>query len=128
MADDTRVTLSRPAFACAFVLFWALACALPTLADAAEIIVRRDAGLSAGQRSDLRADAGVRFARRATLPDSEVVTVPDEREQAALAALNADPDVQYAAANVPLRVASFYPPSDTYYRLGFQRDLEQPND
>src|SRR4051794_14697815 len=100
MADDTRVTHSRPALACAFVLcFWAFGCMLPTAATAAELIVRRDAGLSAAQRADLRADAGVRFQRTLELPNTDLVTVPDAHEDQALAALNADPDVQYAAPN-----------------------------
>jgi major intracellular serine protease len=128
MADDTGVTRSRPGLACAFTFVLALCLALPSPSSAGEIIVRRDAGLSAGQRSDLRQDAGVKLERILPLPDSELVTVADANEQQALAALNADPGVRYAAANVPLRVAAFYPPTDTYFKQGLQKDLEQEND
>jgi subtilisin family serine protease len=124
MADDTRVTHPRPGLARAFVLVLALCCALPAAASASQIIVRRDAGLSAGQRSDLREGAGVKLERMLTLPDSELVTVPDADERRALAMLNADPDVQYAAPNVPFQVAAVsFPPSDQLLR--YQWDLEQ---
>src|SRR3954447_22155356 len=113
MADDTRVTLSRPGLACLFVLLWALGCVVPTAANAAEIIVRRDPGLSAGQRADVRADAGVKLERMLALPNSELVSVPDARAEAALAALNADPAVHDAAVNVPLHVASVPPAAFT---------------
>jgi hypothetical protein len=128
MPDDTGVTHSRPGLACAFVFVLALCCVLPAASSASEIIVRRDAGLSAGQRADLRDDAGVKLKRMLTLPESELVTVPDAHAQRALATLNADPDVRYATANVPLRVSAFYPPTDTYFQQGLQRDLEQAND
>jgi len=84
MADDTRVTKSRCALACAVVLFWALGCALPAVSNAAELLVQRDAGLSAHERADLRADAGVTFERTSALPRTELVSVPDSDEQAAL--------------------------------------------
>src|SRR4051794_30553608 len=105
MADDTRVTHSRSGIACTLALLWVLGCALPAQALAGDIIVRRDAGLDASERADVRADAGVELERMMALPDAEVVNVPDAREQSALAALNADPDVRYASPDVPLRVA-----------------------
>src|SRR3954466_6463695 len=83
-ADNTRVTHSRPALAWAAVLIWTLCCVLPASAGAAEIIVRRDPGLSAGQRADVRADAGVKLERTLALPNSELVSVPDARAEAAL--------------------------------------------
>ena len=58
MADDTRVTHSRPGLACALALVCALGCVLPAAALAPDIIVRRDPGLSAAERADVRADAG----------------------------------------------------------------------
>ena len=94
MADDTRVTHSRPGLACAFVLFWALGCVLPAAADAAEIIVRRDAGLSAGQRADVRADAGVEARAHAGASELGARQRARRRASSALAALNADPDVR----------------------------------
>ena len=37
------------------------------------IIVKRDAGLSAAERQDIRADAGVRYVESLPLPQTEVV-------------------------------------------------------
>jgi Subtilase family/Thrombospondin type 3 repeat len=126
MADDTRVTRSRWVFACAVVLMWACGCAVPGVSNAAELIVKRDAGLSAGQRQDLRQDAGVTYEQRLSLPDSELVSVPDARKASALAALNADSHVVYAAPNVRLHVASSpYQPTDPWWR--FQWGLENFN-
>ena len=41
---------------------------------ATEIIVRREPGLSAGERADVRAEADVTLTRHSTLTDTEVVT------------------------------------------------------
>jgi hypothetical protein len=60
-----------------------------------DLIVRRDAGLDAAARAEVRADAGVRFERRLRLADTEVVTVPTDRAAAALDELRADPDVRW---------------------------------
>src|SRR3954453_11879707 len=126
-ADDTRVvTPSRRAIACAVVLFWALCCVLPASSDAAELILRRGPGLSAGQRADLRARAGVTHKRTLTVRDAELVTVPDASARRALAALNGDPRVIYAAPNARLRLAATGTTTDPY--LPFQWDLEQGND
>src|SRR4051794_28111785 len=95
MADDTRVTRARRGLACAFALFWVLGCLLPVGAQAASIILRRDPGLSAGQRAALRAHAGVRHERTLALPDAELVSVPAAAQERALAALNADPHVVF---------------------------------
>ena len=112
MADDTRVTHPRLGFACVLALVCALGCALPAAAQAADIFVKRDPGLTAAERADLRADAGVRHRRMARLADSELVSVPAGDEQAALAALNADPDVRYAEPVVPFKLAAS---DDLYY-------------
>src|SRR3954453_13942310 len=106
MADDTRVTKSRCALACAVVLFWALGCTLPAVSNAAELLVQRDAGLSAHERADLRADAGVTLERMALLPRSEIVTVPAGEQRAALAELAADPRVASAVPNVQFHAAA----------------------
>jgi hypothetical protein len=106
MADDIGVRDSRPGLAWAVVVSCVLSLVVPAVARAEEIIVRRDAGLSAAERADVRADAGVKYERAVALPHSELVSVPDAHAERALAALNADPDVQYAASNVRLRVAA----------------------
>jgi hypothetical protein len=126
MADDTRVTHSRSGIACTLALFCVLGCTLPAHALAGDILVQRDAGLNAAERTAVRADAGVTLERILTLDDAEVVTVPDHREQRALAALNADPDVRYAVPDVPVHAAALPAPNDQYYP--FQWSLEQPND
>ena len=106
MADDTRVTHSRVGLVCAVALFCVIGCTLPAAASATELIVRRDAGLSAAERADVRADAGVELERIMRVPNSEVVTVPAARASEALDALNADPDVRYALPNTRLRIAA----------------------
>jgi subtilisin family serine protease len=78
--------------------------AVPAPASAADIIVRRDAGLDRAQRADMRSDAGVTLVSALTLPDTEVVHADDP--QAALAALNADPDVRYAELDRTVRAFS----------------------
>jgi subtilisin family serine protease len=106
MADDTRVTHSRVGLACAVALLCAIGCCMPAAASAAEIIVRRDAGLSAAERTDVRAEAGVKLARKLIVTDTELVTVPDAHASDALDALNADPDVRYAEPVVTFSVAA----------------------
>jgi thermitase len=68
-------------------------------ADSVELIVRRDAGLTAAARADLRADAGVDYERSVRLPDTEVVSVLAADASAALRELRADPDVRAVARN-----------------------------
>ena len=51
----------------------------PTAAQAAddvELIVRRDPGLSAPERAEVRSEAGVQYERAVRLADTEVVSVP----------------------------------------------------
>ena len=66
-----------------------------------EIIVKRQAGLTAAERADVRADAGVRLERTIGLPRVEVVAVRDGERAGALAELQADPDVVWAEPNRP---------------------------
>jgi subtilisin family serine protease len=106
MADDTRVTHSRPVFACALALLVVLGSVLPAWARASDIIVARDPGLSAAERAQVRAGAGARLERTLPVPNTEVVSVPDGQEQAALAALDADPGVRYAVPDVAVHTAA----------------------
>ncbi len=75
-------------------------------ADAVELIVRRDAGLTAAERADVRVDAGVTYERPVRLPDTEVVSVPADEAAQALRALRADPDVRDVARNGEARPAA----------------------
>jgi thermitase len=82
---------------------------VPPAASAAgtvDVIVRRDPGLSAAERADIRADAGVRFDRALRLSRTEVVTVATDRADEALRALNADPDVRWAERDGVVSVAA----------------------
>ena len=63
---------------------------------ATEIIVRREPGLNAAERADVRADADVALTRRSTLADTEVVRAGAGALAEAVAELNRDPDVVYA--------------------------------
>jgi thermitase len=102
----------------AFVCALALLASLPSasLAQPAErIIVKREAGLGAAERADLRADVGAHLVDVLRLPETEVVVVPGEEADEALAELNADPDVVYAE---PDRVrTAFAAPNDQLWPL-----------
>ena len=106
MADDTRVTHSRPGYACALALLCVLGLSVPAEALASDIVVRRDPGLTAAERADVRADAGVVLERMLPLANTELVSVPTAREERALAILNADPDVRFAAPDVAVHAAA----------------------
>jgi hypothetical protein len=106
MADDTRVTHSRLGLACAVALLCVIGCSMPAVAAAGDIIVRRDAGLTAAERAEIRADAGVKLTAMLPVGNAEVVSVPDGSEQAALKKLNRDPDVQAAFPDVPVHLAT----------------------
>ncbi len=67
-----------------------------------ELIVKRDEGLPASERSDIRADAGGRLVDMTRLPDTEVLRVPDGQLVEALTELNADPRVVWAEPNAPV--------------------------
>ena len=76
-----------------------LALAVPGVASAnssTQIIVKRDPGLTAAERADIRADAQVRFVESLPLPRTEVVAAKPGDVADALRDLNADPDVVYA--------------------------------
>jgi thermitase len=60
------------------------------------IIVKRDPALSAAERTELRSDVGAQLVDVLRLPETEVLTVPADDADDALARLNADPDVIYA--------------------------------
>src|ERR1700752_5515257 len=82
-----------------FPLFALLALALPASAfgeDTVDLVIRRDRGLSAAERADVRADAVVDFERGLRLADTEVVSVPASGAADALRELRADPDVRWA--------------------------------
>jgi thermitase len=97
-------------------LFAALALAFPAAASAdpgpsaqtlenqgvTELIVKRDEGLPASERSDIRADAGGQLVSMTRLPDTEVLRVPDGQLVEALHELNADPRVVWAEPNAPV--------------------------
>src|SRR5215813_7907854 len=88
----------------------AVALALPAAASAdqgvTEVIVKRDPGLSASQRSDVRADADGKLVDMLRLPNTEVLQVPKGKLVEALHELNADPRVQYAEPNAPVKAFS----------------------
>jgi thermitase len=58
------------------------------------LIVKREPGLSGAERADIRADAGVKFVRSLTLPNTEVVSATNPTQ--ALRTLRRDDDVVYA--------------------------------
>jgi subtilisin family serine protease len=85
------------------------AVALPAMASAAvsdEIIVKRETGLTAAERADVRSGAGVRFERTLPLGDVEVVSAAPGDRADALADLRADPDVVWAEPNRERRAAA----------------------
>src|SRR5215212_5726846 len=78
---------------------------------ATAIIVRREPGLSAAERVDVRADADVTLTRRSTLTDTDVVRADTGDLAEAVAELNRDPDVIYAEPVVVMSALS----ADSYY-------------
>ena len=64
--------------------------------SATRIIVKRAPGLTAAERADVRADAGVRLVDTLRLPRTEVVSAPAGDAREALRELRADDDVVYA--------------------------------
>jgi Subtilase family/Thrombospondin type 3 repeat len=64
-----------------------------------EIIVKRDAGLTAAERADIRADAQVRLVEPGPLPRTELVKARRGDVQDALRDLERDPDVTYVQLN-----------------------------
>src|SRR3954447_18634893 len=72
-------------------------------AGVTELIVKRDAGLSASERAEVRADAGARLVGAMRLSNTEVVRVPQGKLVEAMDELNADPRVRYAEPNAPVK-------------------------
>ena len=70
------------------------------------IIVKRDPGLSAVERADVRADADVDLVRRLALPDTELVEAAPGDLVEAVAALRDDPGVAYAEPDAPITSAA----------------------
>jgi subtilisin family serine protease len=75
-------------------------------AGVTEVIVKRDSGLSASERAEVRADAGARLVDMTRLPNTEVVRVPRGKLVEALDELNDDSRVQYAEPNAPVKAFS----------------------
>src|SRR5262249_56688515 len=69
--------------------------------------------LSATQRADVRADAGVTHVSSLLVADTEVVHAPPGELANAVDALNADPDVVYAEPDLPVHAAT----NDAYWTL-----------
>jgi thermitase len=107
-ADATGVRLALSLVLSALVV---LILPVSALAAGTRIIVKRDPGLSAGERADLRADAEVRFAETLPLANTEIVVAKAGDASGALRELNADPDVQYAELDRTVRAFS----NDTYF-------------
>ena len=79
-----------------------LALAVPGVASAnsaTEILVKSDAGLTAAERADIRADAQVRLVETLSLARTELVAARPGDARDALRDLQADPDVTYAQLN-----------------------------
>jgi thermitase len=105
-------SMGRLPFVCALALLAWLP--TPSFAQTTDrLIVKRVPGLSAADRADLRADVGASLVDVLRLPQTEVVTVPADGTERALAALNADPTVVYAEPD-GLRSA-LAPPNDPFW-------------
>lgn len=108
--------MSRRLPAAVLAVLTVLLAAVPASASASDrvdLLVRRDAGLTAAERSAVRSDAGVRFERRLRIDDAEVVSVPAADADDALATLEADPDVRWAVEDRVLRAQA----GDPYFPL-----------
>jgi thermitase len=68
----------------------------PAAAAANRIVIKRRPGLSAAERADLRADAGVALTKTLSISGLEVVRAQDGDRARALADLREDPDVVWA--------------------------------
>src|SRR4029077_16527733 len=73
--------------------------------DVGNVIVRYEPGTTAADRLDTRQDADVRGEKVLVLPRAELLqTQPGVSATQAIRALNSDPDVAYAEANVRRRM------------------------
>ena len=116
MLVTRRVNPATVTAAVALALAIAACCAAPAdAAGAVDLIVRRDPGLTAAQRADVRGDAGVEHVRDLRLADTEVVAVPADRADVALADLRADPDVRFAVRDGVVSAAAGS--ADPYFTL-----------
>ena len=91
--------------------------AIPASAAAStetRIIIKREPGLSAAERRDIRADADVRYVESLSLPRTEVVAAAPGDVADAVRDLNADPDVVYAEP-ARRRSAAAPPPNDFFF-------------
>jgi subtilisin family serine protease len=94
----------------AFLTFALVAPSGASAQPTARIILKRDAGLTAAQKRDIRDDAGVRFVATLPLPRTELVAAPADAVGDALRELNADPGVVYAEPD--RAVHAFAQPND----------------
>jgi subtilisin family serine protease len=78
-----------------------------------EVIVARNAGMTAAEQATLRAQAGVSYVRPGPLPNTEVDQAPAGRLTAAVAALESNAQVQYAEPNGEVQATST--PNDPYF-------------
>ncbi len=92
--------------------------AVPGVASAnSEIIVKRDPGLTAAERADIRADAQVRLVETLSIARTELVAARPGDAQDALHDLQADPDVTYAQLNHRRRAVAAALPDDEGFPL-----------
>jgi hypothetical protein len=94
-------------------MFALLAPATASAAGTTRIIVKREPGLSAAERQDIRQDAGVKLVDTLSLPRTEVVTAPADNASKAMRELNADHDVVYAELDRIRSVNGTDPPPDS---------------
>jgi thermitase len=83
-----------------FIAILVAAFAVAPAADASDrIVLQRQAGLSAAERADVRADADVTLERTLGIAGVEVVVADDGDRARAVSELRADPDVVWAEAD-----------------------------
>jgi subtilisin family serine protease len=83
-----------------------------------QIIVKRAPGLTAAERADIRADAGVQLVETLSIPRIEVVAAKPGDVADALNDLTADPDVVYAERDAVVR--AFAPDEYIDYLWAFE--------
>jgi subtilisin family serine protease len=93
VADQTSVLIRTLPLALALLILLPQAAVADT---STRIIVKREPGLSAADRADIRADADVRLIRSLSLPLTELVAAGRGEADEALSELRADEDVAYA--------------------------------
>jgi subtilisin family serine protease len=118
-------TCAAAALATAVAILLPAAASADTGADAqalenqgvTQLIVKRDDGLSAAERGDVRRDAGARLVDVLRLKDTEVVQVPRGRLVEAMRELESDPRVVYAVPNAPVHALSNDPQFPSQWSL-----------